>query len=177
MHKTYKAMNVAKFIIDYYVTYFDYHCSEMDENGNINCNCNISVFRLNCLLYFIQAYYLIEIGRKCFDDDIEAWGFGPVVFEVYKEFSRFGCNPIILHKSTVNRGLILDSVEWERFDDDLNVLASKDKKIICKVIDSVAKYSTQYLQQVIRNQQPWKAANKCFDDKVISIDSIKKYFQ
>ena len=54
-------LNVARYIINY---------SNQEKYG-------ISNLRLQKLLYFVQAYYLISSGNPCFDDRIEAWGFRP----------------------------------------------------------------------------------------------------
>jgi uncharacterized phage-associated protein len=35
--------------------------------------------RLQSLVYYSQAWHLTEHGERLFDDDIEAWGVGPVV--------------------------------------------------------------------------------------------------
>ena len=36
---------------------------------------NISNLKLQKLLYYIQAYFLVKKKRPCFDEDIEAWIF------------------------------------------------------------------------------------------------------
>ena len=37
-------------------------------------------------LYFIQAAALVVLEKEAFDDEIEAWQYGPVVPKAYKEF-------------------------------------------------------------------------------------------
>jgi len=49
--------------------------------------------KLNKLVYFAYANAL-QAGEKLFDDDIEAWAFGPVVPNVYKEFANYGSGQI-----------------------------------------------------------------------------------
>lgn len=39
--------------------------------------------RLNKSLYFMQGFSFVKFGLPCFDDDIEAWTYGPVIPEVY----------------------------------------------------------------------------------------------
>lgn len=61
------------------------------------CNANdypISNLKLQKLLYFIQAYFLTQLGRPCFAEDIEAWDFGPVVPEAYHQYKQFGAGSI-----------------------------------------------------------------------------------
>lgn len=47
---------------------------------------NISNLILQKLLYFVQAGSLIYLGEVAFEDEIEAWQYGPVVPEAYREF-------------------------------------------------------------------------------------------
>ena len=47
---------------------------------------NISNLLLQKLLYFIQAGSLFYLGHSAFNDQIEAWQYGPVVPEAYKWF-------------------------------------------------------------------------------------------
>jgi uncharacterized phage-associated protein len=46
--------------------------------------------KLNKLVYFAQVEALREDGLVLFDDDIEAWGYGPVEPSVYHNFSYYG---------------------------------------------------------------------------------------
>lgn len=50
----------------------------------------ITNLKLQKLLYFIQAYYLVAFDKPCFEEPIEGWDFGPVVPEVYKRFLPLG---------------------------------------------------------------------------------------
>lgn len=45
---------------------------------------------LQKLLYFIQAYVLVATDgkRKAFDESIEAWMYGPVIPEVYRNYKK-----------------------------------------------------------------------------------------
>ncbi|CAL7886048.1 Panacea domain-containing protein [Fusobacterium necrophorum] len=52
----------------------------------LRTNPNISNLVLQKLLYFIQASSLVTTGRPAFEEDIEAWMYGPVVPEVYTNF-------------------------------------------------------------------------------------------
>ncbi|MFF1527960.1 Panacea domain-containing protein [Cellulomonas sp. NPDC058312] len=55
---------------------------------------NMSNMKLNKMLYFAQAHHLAATGTALFDDDVEAWDHGPVVYDVYSRFSRFKSDPI-----------------------------------------------------------------------------------
>ena len=66
----YDVLLMAKYIIKY--------CNKS--------NLPISNLKLQKLLYFIQAAFLVEKGHACFPDEIEAWDFGPVVPAVYYKY-------------------------------------------------------------------------------------------
>ena len=69
-HAPYAAMDVAKYIIW--------------KSRNINN------FRLQYLLYFVQAEFLAHQNCSCYKDSIEAWSFGPVMPTVYNEYKIYG---------------------------------------------------------------------------------------
>lgn len=74
-----KAIDIANF-------YVDLANSKDDYETNL---------KLNKLLYFAQGVSLARTGKPLFDEDIEAWQFGPVVPSVYHAFKVCGNKPII----------------------------------------------------------------------------------
>ena len=46
------------------------------------------------MLYFIQGFALVRLRRPLFDDEIQAWTYGPVIPSVYQEYMHFGSNNI-----------------------------------------------------------------------------------
>lgn len=50
----------------------------------------ISNLKLQKILYFIQAYFLINKNNACFKEIIEAWDFGPVIPKAYSEYKQYG---------------------------------------------------------------------------------------
>lgn len=75
----YNAIDIAKYIIS--------KCTRDDKP--------ISNLQLQKILYFIQRDYLKNNKYPLFEDDIEAWQFGPVVPEVYYAFCGMGSMKII----------------------------------------------------------------------------------
>jgi uncharacterized phage-associated protein len=71
------ALTVAKYIIN--------KCTE-DK-------CPVSNLQLQKILYYIQKEFLQQ-GANAFSEEIEAWQFGPVVPEVYRQYCGFGALPI-----------------------------------------------------------------------------------
>lgn len=73
----YSALDIAKYIID--------KCTREKHP--------ISNLQLQKILYYIQREFLQQ-GIQAFSEEIEAWQFGPVVPEVYKQYCGFGALPI-----------------------------------------------------------------------------------
>lgn len=70
----------------YYVIYY------FNEN-----NTEVTNLKLQKLLYFLEALYMhVTKENFLFDDDFEAWDFGPVCKRVYDEFKMFEREPIKL---------------------------------------------------------------------------------
>lgn len=70
----YTAKDIAKYIV----------------NKCIEDNRPVSNLQLQKILYFCQREYERTTGLTLFNDDFEAWPYGPVVPSVYKTFSLFG---------------------------------------------------------------------------------------
>ena len=52
--------------------------------------------KLQKMLYYQQGFHLAYFGTPLFDEDIEAWMYGPVVpiiYETYKSYGRCGIEP------------------------------------------------------------------------------------
>lgn len=118
----------------------------------------ISNLKLQKILYFVQAEFLVGTGQACFDDDIEAWTYGPVVPAVYFEYKIFGSTNIP-----------------DQGNDGFESISSQDKGRLDVIIDEAAKYSSSSLIEITHRQSPWKNAYKR-KDKVIKQAEIKEYF-
>lgn len=65
----------------------------------------VSNLQLQKILYFLQSVYCrASEGRLLFDDEFEAWPYGPVLRAVYREFSRFGGDVIDDHRNVESPG-------------------------------------------------------------------------
>lgn len=118
----------------------------------------ISNLRLQKLLYFVQAKFLAEKRPPCFSDPIVAWDFGPVVLSVYHEYKIFGGLDILSSEI----GIPIDS---------------ETSSVIDNILDYCAKYPTYQLVNITHNQDPWKRARQNPYSSVITIDSMKQFFQ
>ena len=162
--RIYDATDIARYVIKY--------CNEQYTD--------ISHMKLQKLLYFIQAFFLVEIekgyGYPAFSDRIEAWESGPVVPAVYEEFKLYGALPNIPHK---NSYLIPDpkshwSIKRVNYDDSM--ISEHNKKGIIEIVDYFKDWATNDLVKLTHRQEPWENAYSHGANTEIKTKEIKEYF-
>lgn len=121
----YSASNIAEYVISY--------CKEKDYL--------MTNLKLQKVLYFIQAEFLVSAEFPCFEEEIEAWDFGPVIPEVYHKYKFFGNSNI----PTFYHG-------------NIKLLSDNDMERINEMIDECNQYSASDLTRITLNQKPWKTA-------------------
>ncbi len=136
----------------------------------------ISNLKLQKILYFIQAYFLINNdGIPCFSEKIEAWDLGPVVREAYNEFKQYGSTDI----PSITSYFVLDddniwNSEQKVFDDA--IIDPYQKSMIDTVVDKFKDYSATDLVNLTHRQAPWRQAYKPYQNNEITNNSIREYF-
>lgn len=120
----------------------------------------INCFKLQKILYFVQAYFLLATNSPCFDEKIEAWPFGPVIPDAYKKYIIFG------NGSIPEEGII------QNFD----YIEKEDKGLIDAAIQLLLPYSSVLLTELTQKQLPWMNAIAKGDFAEIANESIKEYF-
>lgn len=141
--KMYSALLIAKYIIS--------RCNELGRS--------ISNLKLQKILYFVQAEFLVDTGSPCFFETIYAWDFGPVVPEVYREYKVYG---------SANIPALVAAV--------LRRIPNEDIDRINGIVDEASKFSASQLVDITHHQTPWIEAYKPGCNNPISIDSIREYF-
>lgn len=157
-HYTYPVRDVSHYIIVY--------SNERDYG--------VSNLKLQKLLYFVQAFFLINDFPPCFDEKIEAWDFGPVVPEVYREYKRYGGMdiPTIDYYVKFDKKSIWNT-ERIYYDD---IISEDDKEMIRAVVDKFAHCSATVLVNLTHNQDPWINAYADGQRNEITKEDIKRYF-
>lgn len=155
----YNVLDVSRYVINY---------SNEKEYG-------ISNLKLQKILYFIQAYFLTSQSNACFQERIEAWDFGPVVPEAYREYKQFGSTNIPAMLSFINFD---DEDIWlsERKVYDNTIISGNDKTLINNVVDKFSDYSATDLVTLTHKQAPWKDAYVPYMNNEITLEAIKNYF-
>lgn len=135
----YKVLDVSRHVINY---------SNEKEYG-------ISNLKLQKILYFIQAFFLVSTSEQCFEEKIEAWDFRPIVPEAYREYKQFGSGdiPSISYIIDFNNEDIWESKAIKYKD---NIILKPDKQRMESVVDKFADYSATDLVSIIHAQTPGK---------------------
>lgn len=104
----------------------------------------ITNLKLQKLLYYAQAWFLVNNNNtKLFEDDIEAWQYGPVVPSVYNEYKIFGRAPIEID-CDLNK--------------DFSNLCDNTKQYLNEFCEAFLKYSATELVGMTHQEKPWQEA-------------------
>ena len=148
----------AKFInINLIVDYFIYKAKQGKQK--------ITNKKLQKLLYYAQAWYLVFEHKPLFKNKIEAWVHGPTIKEVYDQFKHYGFN---------NISKIVDTKNLEKIP---NVV----KKILDEVWNVYGKYDGDYLELLTHNEEPWQEARGNLESfepsgNKILLSTMKKFY-
>lgn len=125
------------------------------ENGD-----TITNLKIQKLLYYAQAWYLVNYGRRLFDDDIEAWDFGPVIRPIYRKWKKFDSKPI---QYTPN-GKEGDAFEKRQFE------------FLVEFYRVFSNFSSTALVTMAHNEDPWKRAFVPGKNNIISPKLMREYY-
>ncbi|MEK5108234.1 type II toxin-antitoxin system antitoxin SocA domain-containing protein [Cytobacillus sp. FSL K6-0129] len=132
----YRALDVADYIVHYCI-----------ETGK-----NISHLKLQKILYFLEAHYLVN-DSTLFTDDISKWRLGPVVESVYHEYKEFGSNNI---KYIPNRISIDDTGKVSVSSFNVDIIDEHDKNVINTIVDKYSSIGPFILVNATHEHTPWK---------------------
>ncbi len=114
--------------------------------------------KLQKMLYYQQGFHLAYFGTPLFDDDIEAWMYGPVVPAVYQKYESYGRNGI---EPNLDVECDMKDEEWRLF---------------CKVYDTYGVYSGEGLINMTHNESPWQTT-PTGKGNVISKKKLEEFFK
>ena len=157
----YAVMDIARYVINY--------CNKKEYD--------VTNLRLQKLLYFIQANFLVSKGINfpCFEEEIEAWSFGPVIPEVYHEFKGCGNSqiPPIESYLVIDKKNFLNSI-FRRYKDPFE--NDEDRALVDEMIEECSQFTAAQLVDITHNQKPWKAVYVRNMNNTITKTSIYEYF-
>lgn len=142
-----KATDIANFFIS---------LSNSAEEGHI------TNMKVNKLVYFAQAWSMVTLKQKLFDEKIEAWPHGPVIPSVYNAFNQYKN-----HNINEPCGIF-----------DENVLTSEQLDLLTDVALAYGAYSAAYLRGLTHKPgTPWNMVYEEHKRNVIPDKMIYNYFK
>ncbi|WP_295728499.1 Panacea domain-containing protein [uncultured Muribaculum sp.] len=118
----------------------------------------MSNMKLQKMLYYEQGFHLACFGTPLFEEDIEAWMYGPVVPCVYDKYEQFGRNGIVPDMDSEFR------------------LAGDELELFAQVYEVYGKYSAYGLMNLTHGELPWKST-PTGKGNIITKDKLKEYFK
>lgn len=121
---------------------------------------SLTKLQMQKLLYYAQGFNLALYDKPIFDDDIQAWSYGPVVLKIHFAYKKFNSEPLT----------ILDGLES-------NCLSPGTIKLIRSVLHQYGSYDGWDLVHMTHNEAPWANAYQPGINAIIPLDSLKDYFR
>ncbi|TAN66821.1 DUF4065 domain-containing protein [Paraclostridium sordellii 8483] len=144
-------------------------------NKSIEIEKPVTHLKLQKMLYYIQAAFLVEHGEPCFNKEFENWKHGPVVPEIYSEYRRYMNKPIKeVQEETLEMYINTNfSLSVRRIKYNKNDFKKCDLELIDKVIDSYQDENPWDMVKKTHEEDPWKETYK---DEIITKESIREFF-
>lgn len=149
-----------------YYNVLDIACFIINKHNELYPQIGITNIRLQKLLYFVQAYFIIKYKEICFSEKIVAYPSGPVVIEVYEEFKKYG-------RSNIQTVTSYGAFDIPFFED---VIDTNDRELITYVINMFSDYSDSTLVDITHSQTPWKNSIYKRIGAEIEIKDIENFF-
>ena len=128
--------------------------------GQIN-NIKITHLKIQKLVYYAQGLVLACTGDKLFNEEIQAWVYGPVCPALYQKLKQFASCSI--HVANPEKVM-------------LNNISDEKKNIIDEVWRIFGEYDEWKLVEFTHQEDPWLNAMEIGKNTTISCESLKKYF-
>jgi uncharacterized phage-associated protein len=123
----------------------------------------MSAMKLQKLVYYSQAWHLAWTDEPLFDENIEAWANGPVVYDLYQE----------------HRGKFTVGPTWRLGRPDR--LTQEQRGVISEVLSDYGHMDARKLSYLTHAEQPWRLARgglqaTAISRNVISKESMRDYY-
>jgi uncharacterized phage-associated protein len=118
-------------------------------------------YQLQKLLYYSHAWCLVTQGRPLFEEEVRAWGYGPVVCEVYREHAR------------------QYTVTMSDLTGDPSRLTPSDAAVVDAVLDSYGDLTGEQIEDLSHHEDPWRRAydgTSTWHSPVISDEATADYY-
>lgn len=137
----------------------------------------VSHKKLQKLLYYVEAWHLVNFGTSIVDENFEAWVHGPVIPELYHQLKDHGFNNLI----------VVNDDEEKTVQQEIQEIITKNKvsteslELISSVLDRYASLSSLQLELLSHSEKPWlDARGNCAPHErctnVISKDTMLSFY-
>ncbi len=133
----------------------------------------VSHKKLQKLLYYVEAWHLVNFGQPILDENFEAWVHGPVIPELYHKLKEFGFNNLkVINDES-------DSVGKEIVSkNDLN---KEQIELIESVLVRYGSLTSFELELLTHSEAPWLEARKDYPphvpcNSIISKERMKEFY-
>jgi uncharacterized phage-associated protein len=120
----------------------------------------ISNLKLQKLLYYMQGYFIAVFGEPLFENEIEAWQYGPVVRDMYNHFKGNGASSISLDETAT-----------------IAELNKSEESLFDEVLNEYSQYSAIKLMNMTHEELPWVKTFSEDPQGNISVDLLTVYFK
>lgn len=117
----------------------------------------MSNMKLQKMLYYQQGFHLAYFNAPLFEDEIEAWMYGPVVPTIYEKYKVNGSN-----------GIVPDKIEIS--------LNNKEEALFNEVYRTYSIFSAAGLMNMTHTENPWKTTPTGIGN-IITKDKMRSFFK
>lgn len=123
---------------------------------------DMTAMKLQKLAYYSQAWHLVWSERALFEEEIQAWANGPVVYELYR----------------IHQGQFRVS-SWP--DGNESNLSSDERSSVDAVMTAYEPFTAHQLSEMTHREEPWLQARAGLADgarskRTISLASMHEYY-
>lgn len=125
-------------------------------NKAFNENISITPMKLQKLIYILYKDYLKKTGKSLFNEDFQAWQYGPVLSSVYDQFKKYGGNNIKDYYCTFENGqevyTLIDERRSEEFSNSLDSVWNNYKRYHASYLSELTHASGGAWQRAVDNK-------------------------
>lgn len=142
-------------------------------NYSIEIKKPISNLKLQKLLYYTQAAFLVKFNKPCFNEAIIAWEYGPVVREAYDRYKIYGRSDIPTQDKEKNMVFDFDTAKILMKENEISI-NFLEQAILEKVVDSYKNINNPFdLVKKTHAEDPWRETKQGDE---ITIKKIREYY-
>lgn len=131
---------------------------------------DITNLKLQKILYYLQAWHLVNLNGQLINETPEAWVNGPVYKRVYEKYSNVKREPLV---SSLEDSFIKEIKDTDLTEDQADLIDS-----VLKVYGNFSSMNLVYKTHI---ELPWKEARAGLppfepSSNLISLDTVREYY-